>query len=132
MAQQLEQAVWPCQSSHLKDVGAEGAQEQESVRGIHPEEDDVGRHQLRESAGIGDIPAVRNGCWQSGALDHEGSTGIVGEQCEAVAPDLCALRCVELPGPVDGCERPDARAEAFVDYPRGPCEPQVDATGARR
>ena len=47
------------------------------------------------------LPAVRNGCWQSGALDHEGSTGIVGEQCEAVALDLGTLRCVELPGAVD-------------------------------
>ena len=79
MAQQLQEAVWPRQGTHLKEVGAKRAQEQETVGGFDAGENDVGGHELRESAGIRDIPAVRNGCWQGGALDHEGCAGIVGE-----------------------------------------------------
>ena len=108
MAQQLQKAVWPRQSTHLKEIGAKRAQQQEPVRGFDARENDVGGHELRESSGIRDITAVRNSCCQSGALDHKGGAGIVGEQCEAVAPDLCFLRCVKLPGAVDKKERPDS------------------------
>ena len=117
MAQQLEQAVWPWQGSHLKEVGAERAQEQESVRGFDPGENDVGRHELRESAGIRHVAAIGNCSWQSGALDHEGGARIVREHCKAEAFYLRTLRCVQFPVAVHKEERPDSRPQTFVHCP---------------
>ena len=129
MSQKFEEAVWAKQGSHLKEVGAEGSQEQEPVRGFHARQDDVGRHEFRESADIRDVPAIGNCSLQSGALDHEGGARIVREQCEAEAFYLRTLRCVEFPGAVHREERPDTRSESFVHYPRGIFELEIDYPG---
>ena len=129
MSQKFEEAVWARQGSHLKEVGAEGSQEQEPVRGFHARQDDVGRHEFRESADIRDVPAIGNCSLQSCALDHEGGARIVQEQCEAQAFYLRTLRCVQFPGTVHREERPDSKSEAFVHCPSGTREVHIDYSG---
>ena len=129
LSQKLEEAVWAWQGSHLKEVGAERSQQQKPVRGFHALQDDVGRHELRESAGIRDVTAIGNCSPQSGALDHECGARIIREQCEAETLYLRTLRRVELPGAVHREERPDPKSESFVHYPRGTLEFQINYPG---
>ena len=88
MAEKLQESVWPRQGSHLEEVGAKCAQQQEPVRGFDAGKDDVSSHEFRESTCIADITAICYGGPQGSPLDHECGTGKIGEQGVAVPLDL--------------------------------------------
>ena len=88
MAGEFQETVRSRQSTHLKEVSAKCAQQQESVRGFDARKNHVGGHELRESSCIHDITAIGNGSPQSSALDHKCGARIVGEPREAVALDF--------------------------------------------
>ena len=78
VAEKLEETRRSWERTLLEEVRAKRSQEQETVRGFHAGQNDVGGHEFRESSCIHDITAIGNGCWQSSAMDHKCGAGIIG------------------------------------------------------
>ena len=129
LTQHLQEAVRARQRAHLEHIRAEGSKKQETVRGFHPGQNHVQSHEFRKPAVVLDVATIRYSGRQRGALDHEGSARVVGQQSEALAADLRTQGFVEYPCSLHRVKRPHSWTQTLVDGPRGVFEVEKDAEG---